>query len=173
VDPGDEPVEVVDDDGCILDVVPRRVMRRHRLLHRCTYVLVVNDDGDPYVHRRTDTKDEYPGFLDVTAGGVCAVGEAYDDGAARELERSRASRSDRRSGSGTGATATTGTSWAPCTTSCGTAGSGGNRPRSRGAFEPLHRIEERTGAERFCPDGVEVYRRWRHDRALWRSEGSG
>jgi len=26
---------------------------------------------------------------------------------------------------------------------------------------------------RFCPDGVEVYRRWRDDRALWRSEGSG
>ncbi len=39
-----------------------------------------------YVHRRTETKDVYPGYLDVCAGGVNAAGESYDTCAARELE---------------------------------------------------------------------------------------
>jgi len=86
VDPGDELVDVVDEDDRVIETVTRREMRVRGLLHRCTYVIVRNSREDIYVHKRTDTKDVYPGMYDVTAGGVCAAGESYEDGAARELE---------------------------------------------------------------------------------------
>lgn len=85
MDPGDELVDVVDEDDRVVDVVPRREIRARNLLHRCTYVLVRRSDGRVLVHRRTDSKDVYPGAFDMFAGGVLASGESYDTGAAREL----------------------------------------------------------------------------------------
>ena len=32
---GDELVDIIDQDGRVIDVLPRRVMRGRRLLHRC------------------------------------------------------------------------------------------------------------------------------------------
>jgi isopentenyldiphosphate isomerase len=93
----------------VLRVVPRHVIRERLLLHRCTYVLVLNPGGELYVHRRTASKGAYPSFYDVCAGGVCAVGESFDD------------RADRR-------------------------------------------VEERIARDAFCPDGIEVHRRWIEDR---------
>ncbi len=48
---------------------------------------VVRDPlGRVFVHRRTDTKDVYPGRYDFTAGGVLLAGESPDDAAGREAE---------------------------------------------------------------------------------------
>jgi aminoglycoside phosphotransferase (APT) family kinase protein len=47
--------------------------------------LVRNPRGDIYVHRRTMTKDVYPGRYDVMAGGVIAYGEDPHAAAVREL----------------------------------------------------------------------------------------
>ena len=55
------------------------------LRHRSVYVLVFNSSGQLFVHRRTMTKDIFPGFWDVAVGGVLNAGEEYDDGARREL----------------------------------------------------------------------------------------
>lgn len=85
MDPGSELVDVVDEDDRVVATVPRREMRARRLLHRCTYVLLRNAAGDILVHRRTHTKDVFPGAYDVFAGGVCAAGESYDVCARREL----------------------------------------------------------------------------------------
>jgi isopentenyldiphosphate isomerase len=85
VDPGDELVDVIDEDDRVVATVPRRAVRERGLLHRCTYVLVRNPAGDILVHRRTVTKDVYPGAYDMFAGGVCAAGESYDDCARREV----------------------------------------------------------------------------------------
>jgi 8-oxo-dGTP pyrophosphatase MutT (NUDIX family) len=85
-DPGDEPVDVVDESDRVIGTVPRREIRSRNLLHRCTYVLVRRSDGRINVHRRTDTKDVDPGAYDMFPGGVCAAGESYDDCARRELE---------------------------------------------------------------------------------------
>ena len=84
-DPGLEPVDVVDEDDRVVKTVPRREIRAGRLLHRCTYVLLRNGAGEILVHRRTDTKDVFPGAYDVFAGGVCAAGESYDECAQREV----------------------------------------------------------------------------------------
>jgi isopentenyldiphosphate isomerase len=85
MDPADEIVDVVDEDDRVVTTATRRDVRRRALLHRCTYVLLRNAAGEVLVHRRTDTKDVFPGAYDVFSGGVCAAGESYDDCARREV----------------------------------------------------------------------------------------
>jgi isopentenyldiphosphate isomerase len=80
----EEWVDVVNADGRVVDVVARRVMREQRLPHRCCYLFVFNRAGDVFVHQRTLSKDVYPGYWDVTIGGVLAAGETFDAGARRE-----------------------------------------------------------------------------------------
>lgn len=83
---GDELVIVVDKDNKETGVVPRREMRAGRLRHRATYILVFNSKGELFVQKRTQTKDVFPGYYDVAAGGVVLAGESYEEGAVRELE---------------------------------------------------------------------------------------
>jgi isopentenyldiphosphate isomerase len=84
-DPGDELVDVIDDQGRAIRTVTRREMRGRRLPHRCTYILVFNRLGDLFLHLRTASKDVYPSHWDVTVGGVLAAGESFSVGARREL----------------------------------------------------------------------------------------
>nr|WP_246325460.1 NUDIX domain-containing protein [Dissulfurirhabdus thermomarina] len=65
--------------------MPRRRMRERALPHRAAYVFVFDGAGRLFVHRRTRTKDVYPGCHDVAAGGVVLEGETYEAAAAREL----------------------------------------------------------------------------------------
>jgi 8-oxo-dGTP pyrophosphatase MutT (NUDIX family) len=60
-------------------------MRRDRLRHRATFVVVRATDGRVLIHRRSDSKDLWPGRWDLAVGGVVTAGEAYDDAAEREL----------------------------------------------------------------------------------------
>jgi 8-oxo-dGTP pyrophosphatase MutT (NUDIX family) len=85
VDPGLEIVCIVDERNNVVGEAPRREMRRQRLRHRATYVLVFNPRGELHVQERTATKDVYPGLLDPATGGVVLAGESYEEGAAREL----------------------------------------------------------------------------------------
>ncbi len=101
LDPGDEPVEWVAEDGTVIEVVTRRQMRADGLRHRCTYVVVlvappdrlVGLDGPPrldpadeiVIHLRADWKDVAPSHWDLAFGGVCAVGEDWERSARREL----------------------------------------------------------------------------------------
>jgi len=81
-----ELVDVVDEQGRVTGRVSRREMRALRLPHRSTYILVFDRRGELFVHLRTAAKDVYPSHWDVCVGGVVAAGEAFDAGAARELE---------------------------------------------------------------------------------------
>jgi 8-oxo-dGTP pyrophosphatase MutT (NUDIX family) len=83
--PGDELVDVIDDEGRTVATVTRREMRGRRLPHRCTYILVFNRAGELFVHLRTAGKDVYPSHWDVAVGGVLVAGESFADGARREL----------------------------------------------------------------------------------------
>jgi isopentenyldiphosphate isomerase len=82
----DELVDVVDENDRVLAQATRREVRRRNLRHRAVYILVFNLQGQLFVHRRTLTKDIFPGYWDVAVGGVVNAGEDYDNGAARELE---------------------------------------------------------------------------------------
>jgi len=83
-DPSQELIDILDDEGNVVGVATRSEIRRRRLPHRCTYILVFNPAGDLLIHQRTETKDVFPGYWDVTVGGVLAAGELWDDGARRE-----------------------------------------------------------------------------------------
>ena len=83
---GDEIVLIVDDENRPVGEAPRRRMRAERLPHRATYIFVLNSAGRVLVQRRTDTKDLFPGYYDLAAGGVVAAGESYEECAAREAE---------------------------------------------------------------------------------------
>jgi isopentenyldiphosphate isomerase len=83
-EPGEELVDVVDENGRTVGTVTRREIRARRLSHRCTYILVFNSREELFIHLRTEMKDVYPGHWDVTVGGVLAAGETFDDGARRE-----------------------------------------------------------------------------------------
>lgn len=67
------------------EVVERAEMRAKNLRHAATLVVVLNSEDLVYVHRRTDTKDVYPGYYDFAAGGVLQAGEEPDESAAREV----------------------------------------------------------------------------------------
>ena len=162
MDPGDELVDVVDEDNLVLATVSRRELRAGNLLHRCTSVFVLNPAGDLYVHRRTDTKDVYPGFFDVCAGGVNAVGESYEGCAARELAEELGvsatpafrfmHRYSGPSGDVWGGVFDVvwdgAIVWQP-------------EEVVWGAFLPLPEVDAMIAGEPFCLDGVEDFARWR------------
>lgn len=81
----EEPVEVVDEAGAVLEVVTRAEMRARRLRHRCTYIVVVDLSERLVVHQRALWKDVWPGRWDVAFGGVVGVGEDWGAAALREL----------------------------------------------------------------------------------------
>ena len=82
----DEIVVIVDENNHVMGAEPRAVMRAKGLTHRATYILVFNSRGELFVQERTLTKDIYPGYYDIAAGGVVAKGETYDECAEREIE---------------------------------------------------------------------------------------
>jgi len=69
----------------VCGVAPRDEVRARNLPHAGTAVLLTDSAGRVYVHRRTDTKDVYPGRWDCWAGGVVAAGETPANAAVREL----------------------------------------------------------------------------------------
>lgn len=82
----DEMVAVLDEGNAVIGAATRSVVRAQNLRHACVTVLVSNSAGQVYVHRRTETKDVYPGCYDMMAGGVLQAGEEPAVAAAREAE---------------------------------------------------------------------------------------
>jgi isopentenyldiphosphate isomerase len=83
--PAEEIVEIVDRDNNSIGAVSRRIMRQQCLIHRASYILVFNRSGELFLQKRTMSKDIYPGFWDLAAGGVVLAGESYEESAKREL----------------------------------------------------------------------------------------
>jgi len=76
---------VLDASGAVVGTVTRAEMRRRRLRHRCTFVIVRSSDGGVLVHRRAEDKDLWPGAWDLAVGGVVGAGEDWERAAEREL----------------------------------------------------------------------------------------
>ncbi|WP_226344212.1 NUDIX hydrolase [Agilicoccus flavus] len=82
----DEIVDLYDEHGRVIGTAPRSRVRAENLRHGGTGVIVRDSAGRVFVHRRTVTKDVYPGLYDFCAGGVLQAGEHPDVAAAREVE---------------------------------------------------------------------------------------
>ncbi len=83
--PTEEIVQIVDQNNQEIATVKRSLMRSQRLIHRAAYIFVFNAAGELFVQKRTQSKDIYPGYWDVAAGGVVLAGESYEAAAEREL----------------------------------------------------------------------------------------
>lgn len=84
--PAEEIVQIVDRANNPIGVQPRAIMRQRGLIHRASYILVFNSSGQLFIQKRTMSKDIYPGYWDVAAGGVVLAAESYETSAGRELE---------------------------------------------------------------------------------------
>jgi 8-oxo-dGTP pyrophosphatase MutT (NUDIX family) len=80
-----DEVDEVDEFDRFVRRTTRSRLRRENLWHRCVWVFVRNSAGRVFIHQRTETKDVYPGYWDVAAGGVLGAGEIYDAAARREV----------------------------------------------------------------------------------------
>ncbi len=83
--PAEEIVMIVDEHNQPIGAVARTIMRRQRLIHRASSILVFNSQGELFIQKRSRHKDIYPGYWDPTAGGVVLHGESYEESARREL----------------------------------------------------------------------------------------
>lgn len=81
-----ELVQLYDEHGRPAGTTDRPRMRAENLTHAATAVVVRDSFGRVFVHRRTETKDLYPGRHDFAAGGVVDAGEDPDRAAVRELD---------------------------------------------------------------------------------------
>ena len=158
----DELVDVIDEGDHVVGVVSRPEMRARRLLHRVASVLVFRSDGRLLVHRRTDTKDVFPGAFDCFVGGVVESGESFEEARDRELAeemgihdaepvelfRHRYEGPDDRS-----LTAVSVVVW-----------DGPVVPQPEEvawfAWEPVERIAAMAEEDTFVPDGREIFGRW-------------
>jgi 8-oxo-dGTP pyrophosphatase MutT (NUDIX family) len=64
---------------------PRSRVRAENLPHAGTGVLVRDSAQRILVHRRSDSKDLWPGWHDAAFGGIVLAGESPDEAAHREL----------------------------------------------------------------------------------------
>lgn len=81
-----ELVEVVDERGDPIALVPRAVMRAENLRHRSVGIVVRSPGGESVLaHQRAPWKDVWPSRWDLAFGGVCAPGEDWLAAAVREV----------------------------------------------------------------------------------------
>lgn len=81
----DELFDVVDEQDRVTGQLARRDVHARGLRHRAVHLLVVNAAGRIFLHKRSKTKDLFPGFWDSSAAGHVGAGEDYDGTALREL----------------------------------------------------------------------------------------
>ena len=158
----DEIVVIVDAHNHVVGAAPRRAMRAKRLRHRSTYILVFNPRGELYVQKRTPTKDVFPGYYDVAAGGVVLAGETYEQGAERELEEEMGIRGVPLHRLFDFYFENEHTRLWGCAFSCAYNGVVVLQEEEveSGAFVPVSDILRRAETEPFTPDGLYVLRRY-------------
>jgi isopentenyldiphosphate isomerase len=83
--PGEEIVDLVGENDEVTGRASRRSVRAGNLLHREIASIVRNGRREIFVHRRTETKDVFPGMYDMFVAGVVTSGETYEVAVRREL----------------------------------------------------------------------------------------
>jgi isopentenyldiphosphate isomerase/NTP pyrophosphatase (non-canonical NTP hydrolase) len=81
-----EFVDEVDENDNVLRAVSHNEMRKHKLLHRVSIILVRNAHNEMLVQKRSADKAVFPGYFALGAGGCVKSKETYHDAAVRELK---------------------------------------------------------------------------------------
>jgi len=81
----EEMFDICNEQDEVVGQLPRSEVHRRRLLHRAVHIWIWNSSGQLLIHRRTASKDEYPGCFTSSASGHLQAGEDYAGAAEREL----------------------------------------------------------------------------------------
>lgn len=79
-----EMLAVVNEKDEVVGKGPRDMVHEKKLLHRAVIFFAFDMNGLIFVNRRTDTKDMFPGYWSIAAGGHVAAGENYRNAVLRE-----------------------------------------------------------------------------------------
>ena len=80
-----EIYDVVDKLDQVIGKATRQEIHQNKLMHRSIHILVFNSNNQVFLQKRSNTKDENPGYWDTSAAGHVDAGETYDECAEREL----------------------------------------------------------------------------------------
>lgn len=81
----EEFFDVVNEDDQVIDQLARSEVHRRKMLHRAVHVFLFRQDGCLLIHKRSDTKEEFPSVWTSSCSGHVSAGEDYDMTAVREL----------------------------------------------------------------------------------------
>lgn len=81
----EEFFDVVDQLDCVLEVRSRSEVHHQKLLHRAVHVFLFHPDGRLLIHKRADSKEEFPSVWTSSCSGHVSAGDSYDQTAPREL----------------------------------------------------------------------------------------
>ncbi len=81
----EECFDVVDENDCAVGKLTRSEVHRRGLRHRAVHVFLFRQDGCMLIHKRSETKEEFPSVWTSSCSGHVSAGEDYDETAPREL----------------------------------------------------------------------------------------
>lgn len=81
----EEIFDVVDENDEVMEQLPRSEVHRRKLQHRAVHVFLFRSDGWLLIHKRSDTKEEFPSVWTSSCSGHVSAGEDYEAAAVREL----------------------------------------------------------------------------------------
>ncbi len=82
----EEYLEIVDVNGEVVGSAPRsKVHGDPSLVHRVVHVLVLNQEGEILLQKRSENKDVAPGRWDTSVGGHVGIGEDLISSSMREM----------------------------------------------------------------------------------------
>ncbi len=83
----DELLDIVDEQDQVIGSAARsRCNNDPSLIHRAAYMLIFNARGDLFLHKRSQTKDNFPGMWSISVAGHVPKGETYEATMRREME---------------------------------------------------------------------------------------
>jgi isopentenyl-diphosphate Delta-isomerase len=81
----EEIFDVVDDRDQVIGQETRKRVHLQHLKHRAVHILLFNQQGDVFLQKRSELKDQYPNCWDSSCSGHVDSGETYFEAANREL----------------------------------------------------------------------------------------
>jgi isopentenyldiphosphate isomerase len=80
-----EYLDIVNEDDEVIGRDTRKKVHDDYRIHRGVHVFVIDPAGRVLIQRRSQTKDYYPGYLDISVGAQVSSGETYEQAGRREL----------------------------------------------------------------------------------------
>lgn len=79
-------MDVVNENDEVIGKTTRKEAHKKKLLHRVVHIIVFNSKGEVFVQKRSKSKEDYPGYYEISCAGHVDSGESYHDAARRELK---------------------------------------------------------------------------------------